>query len=199
MDCSPPGSSVHRIFPLRLPEWVAISFSKGSSQPKLNPGLLFGKQILFGWATREGPSVCVRPWEKWKVSIVVQTVESGENLDGKGTLFCGPQRCGPCSPHSGKSALDDSALFKGSPWGFHGPFFLQRLECRGLGCCGRATPFFPFLLGSQDGHLLIQVTAHKYVIRHWWGPRCWLNPPHPLPASACKDILPFWEKTKNKS
>ena len=31
MDCSPPGSSVHGIFQVRILEWVAISYSKGSS------------------------------------------------------------------------------------------------------------------------------------------------------------------------
>ena len=34
MDCSLPGSSVHGIFQARELEWVAISFSKGSSQPR---------------------------------------------------------------------------------------------------------------------------------------------------------------------
>ena len=34
MDCSLPGSSVHGIFQARVLEWVAISFSRGSSQPK---------------------------------------------------------------------------------------------------------------------------------------------------------------------
>ena len=34
MDCSPPGSSVHGILQARIPEWVAISFSRGSSQPR---------------------------------------------------------------------------------------------------------------------------------------------------------------------
>ena len=34
MDCSPPGSSVHGIPQARILEWVAISFSKGSSQPR---------------------------------------------------------------------------------------------------------------------------------------------------------------------
>ena len=33
MDCSPPGSSVHGILQARLLEWVAISSSRGSSQP----------------------------------------------------------------------------------------------------------------------------------------------------------------------
>ena len=32
MDCSPPGTSVHEIFQARILEWVAISFSKPSSQ-----------------------------------------------------------------------------------------------------------------------------------------------------------------------
>ena len=31
MDCSLPGSSVHEIFQARVLEWVAISFSRGSS------------------------------------------------------------------------------------------------------------------------------------------------------------------------
>ena len=32
MDCGPPGSSVHGILQPRILEWVAISFSRGSSQ-----------------------------------------------------------------------------------------------------------------------------------------------------------------------
>ena len=31
VDCSPPGSSVHGISQARILEWVAISFSRGSS------------------------------------------------------------------------------------------------------------------------------------------------------------------------
>ena len=34
VDCSPPGSSVHGIFQARILEWVAISSSRGSSQPR---------------------------------------------------------------------------------------------------------------------------------------------------------------------
>ena len=34
MDCSLPGSSIHGIFQARILEWVAISFSRGSSQPR---------------------------------------------------------------------------------------------------------------------------------------------------------------------
>ena len=34
MDCSPPGFSVHGIFQARIPEWVAFSYSRGSSWPR---------------------------------------------------------------------------------------------------------------------------------------------------------------------
>ena len=34
MDCSPPGASVREILQARILEWVAISFSRGSSWPR---------------------------------------------------------------------------------------------------------------------------------------------------------------------
>ena len=34
MDCSPPGTSVHGILQERILEWVAMSHSRGSSQPR---------------------------------------------------------------------------------------------------------------------------------------------------------------------
>ena len=34
MGCSPPGSSVHGILQARILDWVAISFSRGSSRPR---------------------------------------------------------------------------------------------------------------------------------------------------------------------
>ena len=54
MDCSLPGSSLHGIFQARVLEWVAISFSRGSSWPRDRtqvsriPGRCFNL-----WATRE--------------------------------------------------------------------------------------------------------------------------------------------------
>ena len=53
MDCSLPGSSVHGIFQARILEWIAISFSKESSQPRdwtWSPALQANSTI---WATRE--------------------------------------------------------------------------------------------------------------------------------------------------
>ena len=54
MDYSPPGSSIHGIFQARVLEWVAISFSKGSSWPRdwtwVSP--IAGRCFTI-WATRE--------------------------------------------------------------------------------------------------------------------------------------------------
>jgi len=37
MGYSPKGSSVHGIIQARIMEWVAIFFSRGSSQPRIKP------------------------------------------------------------------------------------------------------------------------------------------------------------------
>ena len=48
MDCSLPGFSIHRISQARKLEWIAISSSKGSSQPKDQTQVSrVGRQILY--------------------------------------------------------------------------------------------------------------------------------------------------------
>ena len=50
MDCSPPGSSAHGIFPARILEWVAISFFRGSSHPRDGTCIsCIGRWILYHW------------------------------------------------------------------------------------------------------------------------------------------------------
>ena len=57
MDCNPPGSSVHGIFQARIPEWVAISFSRRSSwfrnRTRVSCVSCIGRQILYHWTTWE--------------------------------------------------------------------------------------------------------------------------------------------------
>ena len=59
MDCSPPGSSVLGIFQARILEWVAISFSRGSSQHRYQTCVSCVSSIAGGfftcWAIREVP------------------------------------------------------------------------------------------------------------------------------------------------
>ena len=54
MHWRPPGSSVHGIFLARILEWVAISFSRGSSWLRdwIHVSCL-GRRILYHWATWE--------------------------------------------------------------------------------------------------------------------------------------------------
>ena len=56
MDYSPPGSSVHGISQARILEWVAIFFSRGSSQPRDQNWIsCIAGRFFTIWATREAP------------------------------------------------------------------------------------------------------------------------------------------------
>ena len=54
VDCSPPGSSIHGILQARILEWVAISFSRGSSQLRdwTQISHIAGRRFNL-WATKE--------------------------------------------------------------------------------------------------------------------------------------------------
>ena len=57
MDCSPPGSSLHGILQARILECIAISFSRGSSQPRDQTRVFcFAGRFFTLWATREAHS-----------------------------------------------------------------------------------------------------------------------------------------------
>ena len=55
MDCSPPGSSVHDISHARILEWVAISSTRRSSQPRdwTCISCLAGRFFFYHWATKK--------------------------------------------------------------------------------------------------------------------------------------------------
>ena len=51
MDCGSPGSSAHGILQARILEWVAISYSRGSSRPK--DWTRVSHRFFILWVTRE--------------------------------------------------------------------------------------------------------------------------------------------------
>ena len=54
MDCSPPGSSVHRILQARIVEWVATSSFRGSSWPRYWTQVsCIADRFFTVWTTRE--------------------------------------------------------------------------------------------------------------------------------------------------
>ena len=64
MDCSLPGSSIHGIFQARILEWVAISFSRTSSQLRdwTRVSRIVGRHFSV-WATREDKVLGNLIWE----------------------------------------------------------------------------------------------------------------------------------------
>ena len=69
MDCSLTGSSIHGIFQARILEWVAISFSRRSSQPRdwTWVSCVVGRRFTI-WGTREvlfGPLESAFPLHYW--------------------------------------------------------------------------------------------------------------------------------------
>ena len=100
MDCSLPGSSVHGIFQARILEWVATSYSKGSSWPRDRTCVScishLGRQILYHFTTSfKAPGVgdgqeslaCYSPWGwtwlgDWNEQVLKILPSVGEkNLD----------------------------------------------------------------------------------------------------------------------
>ena len=60
VDCSPPGSSNHGFLQARILEWVAISFSRGSSRPRDQTRVShIGGRCFNLWATREDQRSCL--------------------------------------------------------------------------------------------------------------------------------------------
>ena len=82
MDCSPPGFSVHGISQARILEWVAISYSRGSSWPRDQTQVsCIGRRILYHWATGEASS---RGWEiVMRAILVVVLINFNGCSDGR--------------------------------------------------------------------------------------------------------------------
>ena len=55
MDCSPSSSSLHMIFKARILEWVAISYSGGSSDPRIEPESPGSPALAGGFFTTAPP------------------------------------------------------------------------------------------------------------------------------------------------
>ena len=78
VGCRPPGSSVHGIFQARKLEWVVISFSRGSSQPRdWTCVSCIGRWMLNHCATREAQT-------RWKLTQISNVLYWGQNNKIKG-------------------------------------------------------------------------------------------------------------------
>ena len=86
MDYSLPNSSIHGIFQARILEWVAISFSMGSSQPRDRTLVSCTASRLFTvWATREDLWLTVaRDKQIWEIPTLPGPQRWGRDQDIKG-------------------------------------------------------------------------------------------------------------------
>ena len=86
---SPPGSSAHEVFLARTVEWIAVSYSRGSSWPRDGACIpcisCTGKWILHHWQHRGSPPT----GEVWSMhNVDTQCTLRGERLKGRENAFC---------------------------------------------------------------------------------------------------------------
>ena len=133
MDCSLPGSSIHGIFQARILEWVAISFSRGSSQSRDRTQVfhIVGRCFTV-WATREVPSV---PWpgtELWPWQWMPRILTT--------------RQPGNSSPHNFNFISSISWLVKVSMYQYIRSFFFLEILLLGpsvsLLLCGPVIPYY---------------------------------------------------------
>ena len=89
MDCSLPGSSIHGISQERILEWVAISFSRGSSPPRDQTGVshITGRRFTV-WATRGALTADNKCWYDLNQIPYDYTVEVRNRFKGLDLLEC---------------------------------------------------------------------------------------------------------------
>ena len=98
VDCHPPGSSVHGILQARIVEWVAISYTWGSSQPRDQSHVScicsIDRQILYHWchpgSPRKGQGRWQIPHSHWLVATLQSCLANAPDpltLEGRG-LIC---------------------------------------------------------------------------------------------------------------
>ena len=149
MDCSPLGSSVHGTSQARIPEWVAISFSRWSSWPR-------------DWTWVSCIS-CLSRWihyhcTTWE-AVFTQQFSKNQGCDGKTrqntSLETSPEAASCAVEQKHQAQLQLLCSYEpGRPHRQH-----ETSEC-GYGCCpspwGRAPGSPPFLSVRSSGNFDIQ-------------------------------------------
>ena len=98
MDSGPPGSSVHRTFQARILEWIATSFSRGSTRPRdwihVSCFSYIGRWILYPWVTWETLFSCsmwdLVPWplmEPGPLALVLWSLSHWTTREVPGLTF----------------------------------------------------------------------------------------------------------------
>ena len=88
MDCGLPGSSIHGILWAKILEWVAMSSSRGSSRPRIEPGSLMSPASVGGFFTTN--ATWEAPWGAWDVPKVRGRKTGSAEAPVAALLWAGP-------------------------------------------------------------------------------------------------------------
>ena len=177
VHCSLPGSSVHGIFQARISEWVAISSSRGSSQPRDQTRVSRTAGKLFTiWITRQVPENenysfkrypahplnC--PHRRHSRSCVGLQVSLNAGC-GRRYRLCGDMRWGVC-PESRRGRehwrLDPRLCVLGCVWLCQAPLSMDSPgKNTGVSCHFLLQGIF--LTQGSDWHLL----HRRQILYHW--------------------------------
>ena len=162
MDCSPPGSSVHGIFPARILDWVAISFSQRIFLTKgLNHFFCIGKWILYPRATWEAHSLeksqakCIEVFEAELKSLNKMTAHKSSWVSCDGAV----KSCISVLSHPGYSESQNCKVFLCVFYCFHLCFFDFFVFSRDL------SYFEPSLRSLTKMLLLLLLLSHFSGVR----------------------------------
>ena len=128
-DCSSEGSFVLGVFQLRILEWIAISSSRESFQPRYHTLIFFciSRWILYHWATQGSPYLSPKPLYCRALSYSIQA-----NLD--------------CSLPSNAFLFLCKLLY--TPDMLHLFFFFRLFHCLASSYSCFKTQSKPFIIGS---------------------------------------------------
>ena len=155
MDCSPPGSTVHRILQARILEWRVIPFFRRSFQPRDLTWVSYTAGRFFTiWATTEAQGIKIAP-------VRTAITKTSTNNAGQGVEKI----------HTHSYSISGNVNWKQPQWGF---FNNVKTELPTLGCLPEETrihkdTWSPKLTAAL---LFIQAQRGKKPIRpstrNWW-------------------------------
>ena len=166
MDCSLPGSSVHGIFQAIVLEWIAISFSKGSSQPRDRTRVSHIVERRFTiWATREVDNVICgwvhlhgSIWIKWS-SLLFVAAAAAKSLQSCPTL-CDPTDGSP--PGSAVPGILQARILEWVAISFSNAW-KWKLKVKSLSKCLTLCDPMDYTLPGSSVHGIFQARALEWV------------------------------------
>ena len=153
MNCSLPGSSVHRHYQTRILEWVAMPSSRGSSWPRNQTGVSsIAGGFFTSWAAREAHKMARDPLISWTQAVEKQRHPTPVLLPGKSH---GQRSLVGCSPW-GHWELDTIERLH-----FH--FYLRALERE---MATHSSVLAWRIPGMKEPGGLLSMGSHR--VRHDW-------------------------------